>query len=92
MPEVTTNDGVGLHYEEKGEGRPLVLLHGWTFSGRFFHRNVAALADRFRVFTPDLRVHGDSERPAHGSRVARLARDLYDLLEALGLEDATVLG
>ncbi len=92
MPDVVTNDGVRLHYEEKGHGRPLVLIHGWTFSGRFFHRNVDALAEHFRVVTLDLRGHGDSEKPDHGYRVPRLARDLFDLLEALDLEDATVLG
>lgn len=92
MPEVTTNDGVRLHYEEKGRGRPLVFIHGWGFSGRYFVRNVDALAEDFRVITLDLRGHGDSEKPDHGYRVPRLAKDLFDLLEALRLEDATAVG
>ena len=92
MPDVTTNDGVRLHYEEKGNGPPLVLIHGWTFSGRFFVRNVDALAESFRVITLDLRGHGDSGKPGHGYRVSRLAKDLSDLLGALELQDATVLG
>lgn len=92
MPEIKTNDDIRLHYEEQGEGRPLVLIHGWTFSGRFFVRNVEALAERFRVITLDLRGHGNSDKPAHGYRIPRLARDLYDLLEALDLTDTTVLG
>ncbi len=92
MPEITANDGVRLHYEEKGRGRPLVMIHGWTFSGRFFVRNAEALAEHFRVITVDLRGHGDSDKPAHGYRVPRLARDLYDLLEKLDLEDVTVVG
>ena len=92
MPGVTTNDGVRLHYEERGEGPPLVLIHGWTFSGRFFVRNVDALSESFKVITLDLRGHGDSEKPDHGYRVPRLAKDLHDLLDALGLEDVTVLG
>lgn len=92
MPEVTTNDGVRLHYEERGQGRPLVLIHGWTFSGRFFVRNVDALAEQFRVITLDLRGHGDSDKPGHSYRVPRLAKDLHDLLESLDLRDVTVLG
>ena len=92
MPEVTTNDGVRLHHEESGEGSPLVLIHGWGFSGRYFVRNVDALAEDFRVITLDLRGHGDSEKPDHGYRVPRLAKDLFDLLEALDLEGVTVLG
>lgn len=81
-----------LHVEEQGEGGPLVLLHGWCFSSRFFVRNVEALAEHCRVITVDLRGHGDSDKPSHGYRVPRLAKDLFDLLAALGLQDVTVLG
>lgn len=92
MSTVTVGDGTTIHYEEQGDGRPLVLVHGWGFSGRFFHRNVAHLAEHARVITVDLRAHGDSEDPGHGYRVARLAKDLRDLFEALDLTDVTVLG
>ena len=92
MPEIITNDDVRMHYEEKGEGSPLVLIHGWCFSGRFFLRNVDALAERSRVIALDLRGHGDSGEPGHGYRMPRLAKDLFDLLEALDLEDVTVVG
>lgn len=92
MPDVTTDDGVRLHYEEAGRGRPLVLIHGWTFSGRFFRGNIPALAEHARVVVPDLRGHGRSDKPGHGYRVARLAADLRDLLDALDLRDATLLG
>jgi pimeloyl-ACP methyl ester carboxylesterase len=53
MPHITGSDGACLHYEEAGQGNPLVLLHGWTFSGRFFHGSVPALAEHARVVTPD---------------------------------------
>lgn len=92
MSAIHSNDGVRLHYEEAGAGRPLVLIHGWTFSGRFFRNVVPALAARARVFTPDLRGHGRSDKPGRGYRVARLAADLRDLLAALDLQDATLLG
>ncbi|WP_217242898.1 alpha/beta fold hydrolase [Streptomyces sp. AC555_RSS877] len=92
MGDITTSDGVTIHYEEQGSGPPLVLIHGWGFSGRFFTRNVAALAEHARVITVDLRGHGDSGKPRHGYRVSRLAKDLFDLLEALDLREVTVLG
>jgi pimeloyl-ACP methyl ester carboxylesterase len=92
MAYVTTNDGVRMHYEERGRGRTLVLIHGWTFGGRFFDRNTDALAEHFRVITVDLRGHGDSDKPGHGYRVSRLAKGLYDLLEALDLAGVTVVG
>ncbi|OAG72018.1 peroxidase [Gluconobacter japonicus] len=92
MPHITATDGTRIHYEEKGHGRPLVMIHGWTFSGRFFHRNVEALSEHARVITMDLRGHGRSDKPKHGYRIARIAADLRDLIGALNLQDVTVLG
>ncbi|MQY03720.1 alpha/beta fold hydrolase [Actinomadura macrotermitis] len=92
MGHVEASDGTRLHYRETGSGTPLVMIHGWTFSGRFFDRNAAALAEHARVVTIDLRGHGDSGKPRHGYRVSRLAKDLWDLMEALDLRDATLLG
>lgn len=92
MPFITTSDGIRLHYRDEGRGRPLVMIHGWTFSGQFFHRNVLALSQNARVITLDLRGHGDSDKPEHSYRIPRLAADLRDLLEALDLDDVTVLG
>lgn len=92
MPYITASDSTRLYYDEQGEGRPLVMIHGWTFSGKFFYRNVEALAHSARVITVDLRGHGNSEKPDHSYRIARLSADLRDLIEALKLEDVTVLG
>ena len=50
--------GAELWWAEYGAGEPLVLLHGGLVDARFFARNVAALAKRFRVYTPDARGHG----------------------------------
>ncbi|MCG8509265.1 MAG: alpha/beta hydrolase, partial [Rhodospirillales bacterium] len=60
--------------------------------GVFWRRNVEPLAEHFRVITMDLRGHGDSEKPASGYRIARLARDMKDVIEALELEDLAVAG
>ncbi|MFT8322128.1 MAG: alpha/beta hydrolase [Bacillus sp. (in: firmicutes)] len=92
MPTIQVNDGTNIFYEEKGSGHPLVMIHGWGFSGRFFHRNVDALAEHARVITIDLRGHGNSDKPTFGYRVPRLAKDLYDVLTALDLHNVTVLG
>ena len=50
--------GIALRWVERGTGEPLVLLHGGLSDSRFFSRNVPALAERFRVYTPDARGHG----------------------------------
>ena len=52
--------GSALRWDERGAGEPLVLLHGGLSDSRFFTRNVPALAERFRVYTPDARGHGRS--------------------------------
>ncbi len=91
MPYFTSNDGVRLFYEDTGQGRPLILIHGWTFSGRFFHRNISTLAEHARVITVDLRGHGRSDKPDRGYRISRLAADLNNLLEQLNLRDVTLL-
>jgi len=81
-----------MAYDDTGSGRPVVLIHGVSMSRRFFERNAAPLAERFRVVNVDLRGHGES--PAHegGHTVAQYARDVKHLLGALGLDDAVVAG
>lgn len=78
--------GVRLAYDDRGSGRPVLLVHGVSMSRRFFERNLDPLAERFRVVSVDLRGHGES--PAHegGHTVAQYARDLHALIGLLGLE------
>ena len=92
MPIITTNDGVRLSLVEKGRGRPLVLVPGWSQTARQFAAQIDGLADRYRVIAVDMRGHGQSEKPAHGYKIQRLAQDLKDVLDALDLEDAAVAG
>lgn len=89
---VVTNDGVRLWCETKGEGHPLVLIHGWSGSSKLFMRNYDALAESFKVIRYDLRGHGDSETPEYGFHVARLAVDLLNILDHFGLERVALLG
>jgi pimeloyl-ACP methyl ester carboxylesterase len=45
-------------YDEHGEGEPLVLMHGGLVDARFFEPNLAPLAEKFHVYTPERRGHG----------------------------------
>ena len=92
MPTVTTSDGARLSYLERGEGRPLVMIPGWSQTAEQFKYQLEGLSDRYRVVALDLRGHGDSEKVGHGYRIARLAKDLHDVLEALDLDDVVLLG
>jgi len=90
---ITANDGIRLHYVQQGQDGPsVVLLHGWSGSHRCFDLNLEALAQSCRVYAPDFRFHGDSDKPGWGFHVARLAMDLHDLLIAWGLDRPTVVG
>jgi pimeloyl-ACP methyl ester carboxylesterase len=89
----TASDGVRLACHELGEGRPVVLLHG-LFSDanmnwiKFGHAARIAAAG-FRVIMPDLRAHGQSDKP-HGEQFypkGILARDLRELIELLQLAE-----
>jgi pimeloyl-ACP methyl ester carboxylesterase len=51
-------DGIRTWYDERGAGDPVVFLHGAIVDSRFYEENVAALAERFHVYSPDRRGHG----------------------------------
>ncbi len=90
---LTTNDGVRLAYRDTGgDGVPLVMLHGWGQTQAMFRHQIEALAPARRVVTVDFRGHGRSAKPRHGYRVARLARDVLDLVDHLGLNTFDALG
>ncbi|MFD7130896.1 alpha/beta fold hydrolase [Streptomyces sp. NPDC059894] len=93
MGELTTNDGIRLVFRDSGGGGvPLVMLHGWGQTQAMFHHQTEGLAPSRRVITLDLRGHGLSAKPRHGYRIARLARDVLDLVDHLGLERFDALG
>ncbi len=86
-------DGVRIAWRELGEGRPVVLLHGYFSDAKtnwMRYGHAAAIAGRgFRVIMPDLRAHGESEKPHGAGAYPRdaLTRDGFALLEHLGLTD-----
>jgi non-heme chloroperoxidase len=89
---VVSTDGTRLHVTTRGDGPPIVLVHGWKGSSRVWDRTVAALEDRFRVVAYDLRGMGHSEKPDCRYDFDEHAADLACVLELLGLEDATLVG
>jgi pimeloyl-ACP methyl ester carboxylesterase len=85
-------DGRELAWRETGDGRPLVLLHGFTATGWQWleHGPAAAIAEQgYRVILPDLRGHGDSARPDDAAAYPPdvLADDGLALIDYLGLSD-----
>ncbi|MGR0159148.1 alpha/beta fold hydrolase [Paenarthrobacter nitroguajacolicus] len=70
---------------------PLLLLHAWGESWRSFDRLIASL-QTFVIVAPDLRGHGDADKPEGGYALADVVGDVVALLEALGVKRAHVLG
>ena len=87
-----TSDGIRLHYLEAGSGTPLVMIPGWSQSAEQFKYQLASLSSRYRVIAVDMRGHGESEKPNFGYKIARLSKDLHDVLLALDLHDVALLG
>ena len=93
---ITAADGVKIHYFELGQGSPVVLIHGFTANaeGKWFKSGIAqALAARHRVIAIDARGHGLSDKPHDPMKYGpRMADDVIDLMDALGVESAHVHG
>jgi pimeloyl-ACP methyl ester carboxylesterase len=88
-------DGVGTEYDVTGEGRPVMLLHGFPDSGRLWRHQVPALAGAgFRVIVPDLRGYGRSGKPdgVDAYSLPLLAGDVMAVLAELEIPQAHLVG
>ncbi|KAG1662896.1 hypothetical protein FOA52_009679 [Chlamydomonas sp. UWO 241] len=96
--EFTVSDGTPIFYRRSAgtPGTPLptlVLIHGWSGSGRFFDPCIEHLiSEGIPLLVPDLRFHGKSGKPAHGMHVARLAADVRELMIGLDVRGAVMVG
>ena len=89
---VMTSDGVRLSYLEAGSGKPLVMIPGWSQTAAMFKHQLDGLGQYYRLIALDMRGHGESEKPSHGYRIARLAMDTHDALVALNLSEVVLVG
>src|SRR5437867_9081379 len=92
MAEQRLANGVTLHVEAEGDGRPIVFVHGVMMSGRFFQRQLAHVPSSHRAVVPDLRGHGGSEKVLHGHTVSNYAVDLHQLFTARRIERPVLVG
>jgi pimeloyl-ACP methyl ester carboxylesterase len=93
MPEIALPQGT-IHYRDEGSGPPLVFIHGALVDGRLWDPVVERLAARVRCIVPDLPLgsHRTAMRPDADLSPHGLARLIADLLDALDVEDATLIG
>jgi pimeloyl-ACP methyl ester carboxylesterase len=88
----TEIDGVRIHYQEKGVGTPLVLLHGFTSSTYSWKDVFEPLSRNFRVITVDLKGFGFSGKPDGDYTRRAQAQLVAHLLDHLKIEKAWIGG
>ena len=91
---VSLNTGVRLRYAYQGDpnGIPVIMLHGYTDSSFSYSQVLPLLDQKYRIYTPDQRGHGESDRPATGYEMKQFAADVVAFMDALNIRQATIVG
>ena len=92
MPKVNVN-GIQIHYQTKGSGPDVILIHGVTASLAMWYVKVfPILASKFRVTVYDLRGHGLSTITPTGYTSYDMVQDLVGLMDSIGIRSARFVG
>ncbi len=93
MTYITTSDNTKLYVKDWGEGRPVILMHGWPLSADSWDDQAMAIADSgFRAIAYDRRGFGRSEQPWSGYDYDTLSDDLASVIKETGATDAAIVG
>src|ERR1043165_3979565 len=87
-------NGIKLHYVEEGAGKLVVLLHGFPEFWYGWRNQIPVLSKQYRVVAPDMRGYNLSDKPGKVSdyKIDVLAKDVAELIKALGEKQAIVVG
>jgi len=85
-------EGLKLHYLAAGRGPAVILLHGYTQTGRMWRPLIPLLADKFTVIAPDLPGIGDSDVPPDGLDMKSAAIRIHALAQSLSVEKVRIVG
>jgi len=91
MPTLSVNSAQ-IFYQETGDGHPLLMLHGLGSSGDDWWFQTPVFAPHYRLILPNLRGHQQSSTLRGPTSVFTLAADIAQLMDALGITRAHVLG
>lgn len=93
MPYVATLDGTEIYYKDWGDGRPVVLSHGWPLNADSWEAQQLFLAHNgYRAIAHDRRGHGRSSQTWSGNEIDTYADDLAELIRHLDLQELTLVG
>ena len=81
-----------MSYTDVGQGLPVVLIHGFPLNREIWAPQTEALTNKYRLITPDLRGHGDSEATPGPYTMDLLADDINGLLDAVHIQQRVILG
>lgn len=95
--EYTARDGISLSYQKRGNGPPLLLIHGLGSSSIDWEFQYAELGEHFELIMPDLRGHGQSTQAFFDMQnpqqsISQFAHDVIDLMQHLKIKSCPVLG
>ena len=83
---------IQLHCIERGQGQPLILLHGNGESSDYFVHQIAHFSEKYHVIAIDTRGHGQSPRGNKPFTIKQFADDLLDFMDEKAIEKAQLLG
>ena len=89
---MSSHTDIQLHYIEKGQGQPLILLHGNGESCDYFEHQIPCFSQYYRVIAIDTRGHGKSPRGDKPFTIKQFAEDLHNFMVEKDIEKAHILG
>ena len=90
---ITTKDGTRIYFKDWGSGEPVVFSHGWPLSADAWDAQMLFLGQQgYRVIAHDRRGHGRSGQTWNGNDIDTYADDLAELMDALELKGAMLVG
>jgi pimeloyl-ACP methyl ester carboxylesterase len=88
---ITTIDSQLIHYEVLGRGQPLIFIHGWVGSWRYWWPSMQALSTHYRTFAFDLWGFGDSSKSPESYSLDAYVKMVDQFIEKLGVARPVIL-
>jgi pimeloyl-ACP methyl ester carboxylesterase len=90
---VASTDGVSIHYQVQGKGRPaLVFIHGWCCDLTYWEKQWAPFSEKYTVVSIDLAGHGKSGMDREFWTIPAFGEDVVAVINKLGLSEVVLVG